>query len=125
MEIYQSSDTLTLTIDETTSDQPKTPTNPLSDETRRTSDQPKSPTNSLDDEYQLAEWRRLLCMLPEDVVRKKLENTTHFHLSPCINNRQDPRREFISHRPYRYRPGAHLIATIRGTEISPMGHFLT
>jgi hypothetical protein len=47
----------------------------------------------------LTEWRRRLGMLPEDVVQKTLENTTHFYLSPSIENRQDPRREILSHRP--------------------------
>ena len=47
----------------------------------------------------LAEWRRRLAMLPEDVVRKTLKNTTHFYLNPSIENRQDPRREILSHRP--------------------------
>jgi hypothetical protein len=47
----------------------------------------------------LAEWRRRLAMLPEDVVRKTLDNTTHFYLNPSIENRQDPRREILSHRP--------------------------
>ena len=38
----------------------------------------------------ISEWRRRLGMIPEDVVRKTLANTTHFHLNPAIENRQDP-----------------------------------
>ena len=47
----------------------------------------------------IAEWRRRLAMIPEDVVRKTLANTTHFYLNPAIDTRQDPRRELLSHRP--------------------------
>jgi hypothetical protein len=43
----------------------------------------------------IAEWRRRLGMIPEDVARKTLANTTHFYLNPAIN----PRRELLSHRP--------------------------
>lgn len=47
----------------------------------------------------LHEWRKRLAMLPADVVRKTLENTTHFYLNAEIENRQDPRRSLKSQRP--------------------------
>ena len=48
----------------------------------------------------ISEWRKILAMLPEDIVQQTLNNTTHFYLSVEGENRKDLRRH------YRYRfPG--------------------
>jgi hypothetical protein len=44
----------------------------------------------------ITEWRKRLAMIPEDLVRKTLENTTHYYLSPEMDNRQDPRNHLKS-----------------------------
>jgi hypothetical protein len=73
-------------------------TAPNPDLAARTRRKRQGPTETPGD-LPLAEWRRRLGMLPEDVVRKTLQNTTQFYLNPSIENRQDPRREILSHRP--------------------------
>eukprot|EP00957_Ditylum_brightwellii_P182348 13891678-Ditylum_brightwellii.AAC.1 len=52
----------------------------------------------------IIEWQKHFAMLPEEVVEKILENSTHFYLSIGAENRKDPRRHF------RYRfPGLQLL----------------
>ena len=42
----------------------------------------------------LSEWQKRFAMLPEEVVKKTLENSTHFYLIIEAENQQDPRRHF-------------------------------
>eukprot|EP00980_Cylindrotheca_fusiformis_P010182 scaffold2267_cov92-Cylindrotheca_fusiformis.AAC.1 len=58
----------------------------------------KRSTTSVSD-IPIEEWRKRMAMLPADVVNKTLKSTTHFYLTPEMENRQDPRRELMSHRP--------------------------
>eukprot|EP00957_Ditylum_brightwellii_P043020 3259076-Ditylum_brightwellii.AAC.2 len=48
-------------------------------------------------------WKKRFTMLPDEVVEKTLENSTHFYLSIKTENRQDPRQHFC----YRF-PGLRL-----------------
>ncbi|MGH7954571.1 MAG: hypothetical protein ACREOZ_01270, partial [Gloeomargaritales cyanobacterium] len=47
----------------------------------------------------ITEWRTRLAMLPEDVVKKTLENTTQFCMSVECENRDDPRRHIMTRTP--------------------------
>eukprot|EP00957_Ditylum_brightwellii_P032253 2443817-Ditylum_brightwellii.AAC.1 len=42
----------------------------------------------------MQEWRKCLAMLPEEVVRKMLENSTNFYLNIKAENREDPRKHY-------------------------------
>jgi hypothetical protein len=42
----------------------------------------------------MQEWRKRLAMLPEEVVRKTLENSTNFYLNIEAENREDPRKHY-------------------------------
>lgn len=53
----------------------------------------------LPEDVPMEEWRKRLAMLPEDVVHKTLENTTHFYINVEAENRQDPRRYLKSRFP--------------------------
>jgi hypothetical protein len=78
----------------------------LADRVRR-----KRSTTTLTD-IPISEWRKRLGMLPEVFVHKTLEGTTHFYLSPEMENRQDPRREILSHQPgLRWKQRSEVIGT--------------
>ena len=53
----------------------------------------------LPEDIPIEEWRKRLCMAPEDVVRKTLQNTTQFYLSVGEEDRMNPRRHFKSRTP--------------------------
>ncbi|MGH3053473.1 MAG: hypothetical protein ACRDL7_00670, partial [Gaiellaceae bacterium] len=51
------------------------------------------------DDIPITEWRKRLAMLPEDVIRRTLENTTQFYLSLEAENRDDPKGHVKSRMP--------------------------
>eukprot|EP00957_Ditylum_brightwellii_P121437 9261458-Ditylum_brightwellii.AAC.1 len=53
----------------------------------------KKKWNSITD-IPMQEWRKHLAMLPEEVVRKTLENSTNFYLNIEAENREDPRNYY-------------------------------
>ena len=42
----------------------------------------------------IKEWRKRLAMLPEEVVKKALENNTNLYFNIEAENQKDPRRHF-------------------------------
>eukprot|EP00957_Ditylum_brightwellii_P052210 3958960-Ditylum_brightwellii.AAC.1 len=49
----------------------------------------RSPSN-----IPIDEWRKKIAMLPDQAVKKTLENSTCFYLNIDAENRQDPRRHY-------------------------------
>eukprot|EP00957_Ditylum_brightwellii_P100654 7672083-Ditylum_brightwellii.AAC.1 len=59
----------------------------------------------------LSEWQKQLAMVPEEVINKILENSTHFYLSIEAGNCQDHRRHFLYQFPGLHMPRQHETVT--------------
>eukprot|EP00957_Ditylum_brightwellii_P142894 10887857-Ditylum_brightwellii.AAC.1 len=46
------------------------------------------------DELPLTEWQKIFAMLPEEVIKRTLENSTTFYMNVEVENCQDPRQHF-------------------------------
>ena len=40
----------------------------------------------------ILEWRKILAMIPEDILQQTIKNINHFYVSVEEENQQDPRR---------------------------------
>ena len=47
----------------------------------------------------LSEWKKRLAMLPDDIIKKTIENTTQFYMNVECENRQNPRHHYKSRFP--------------------------
>ena len=47
----------------------------------------------------LSEWKKRLAMLPDDIIKKTIENTTQFYMKVECENRQNPRHHYKSRFP--------------------------
>ena len=69
-------------------------------------------TANISSDIPIQEWQKRLAMLPEEVVRKTLENTTCFYLHVDNDHRDDPRRHYKSTlKGIRHRRRNEIVAT--------------
>ena len=72
----------------------------------------RTTTEKTPSDIPLVEWRKRLAMLPEEVVKKTLENTTCFYLHVDNDHRDDPRRHYKSTlKGIRHRRRNEVVAT--------------